>query len=432
MPFNSNRVLFSLLLIAITQFSDAQSTSPYSRFGLGYLRSNVFSSNKALGEIAAGYRSGAGLNPANPASYSELSFATLEMGANIDISDFKTKDSTYRGAYGTINHIALGFPLIREKLGLSFGLLPYATTNYKFVNQNVDTFSKYTGKGSIYRVYLGSAYQWRGLSVGFNVGYLFGGQDYYKGFEFTDSLNALNQRTNTKMNVHGFVYDLGIQYKVRLAKRSEANHYKNDINLVVGAYGNSQIKVGTTVSGVTERYVSTSSGTAELIDTLLLKKDQKSKIQLPYTVGLGFTVGNEFWWILGADFKYSGWSGFKSPVNDAPLGDSWRFSFGVGITPDYTGKFIKRIQYKAGFYTAQSEVRVNNTGLKEYGGTFGLTLPFIFGRDRLNTNDYLQIHLMGDVGSRIPENKALIRETYYRLTLGVTVNGIWFKKRKFD
>jgi len=32
----------------------------------------------------------------------------------------------------------------------------------------------------------------------------------------------------------------------------------------------------------------------------------------------------------------------------------------------------------------------------------------------------------------LPENKALIRETYYRLTLGVSVNGLWFKKRKFD
>jgi hypothetical protein len=431
MSILKNKISILVLFVFIGVSLMAQSTSPYSRFGLGYLRSQTFSSNKALGEISGGYRSGVGLNIVNPASYSELAFTTLEMGANVDISDLKTKDSTYRGAFGTINHIAFGMPLKRDRWGLSFGLLPFATPNYNFINQATDTFSSYKGKGSLYKVYVGTGYRIGGFSLGINFGYLFGGQDYSKGYQFPDSLNMLNVRSTTNMRVSGFLYDLGLQYKIRLVKRSEANRFKSDVNFVIGAFGNSGLKVNARNSGVTQRYF-VRDGFDIVVDTTSLKTEVKDKVSLPYTVGGGFTVGNELWWIIGADFKYSGWSGFSSPLNNDALADSWRFSFGFGITPDYTGKFIKRIQYKTGFYTAKSEVLSGGSSLRETGGTFGLVFPFIFGRDRINSNDYLQINLMADVGTRQPVEKALIRETYYRLTFGLTLNGLWFKKRKFD
>ncbi len=426
------RFLFTILCLWIFIDATAQTVSPYSRFGLGYLRSNVFSSNKAMGEIVGGYRSSVGLNPGNPASYSELSLTTSEIGANVDISSIKTKDSTYLGTYGTLNHFALGFPLKRNVWGMSIGLLPYATTNYKFQQQNVDTFSDYKGKGSIYKLYLGSGYQVAGFSFGFNLGYLFGKEEYNKGFSFTDTLNALNTRSNIKMNVSGFVYDLGVQYKKRILKSTKDNHNKTDVFITVGLFGNSQVKVNSTVNGVWERFYTLSSGVNKIVDTPLSLNQSKGKIQLPYTIGGGFTIGNEFWWIIGADFKYSNWSSFSSPASTNKLNDSWRASVGFGITPDYTGKFIKRIQYKIGGYAAKSEIRVDNTGVNEYGGTFGIVLPFVFGRDRVSTNDYLQLFLMGDIGSRVPQNSALISETYYRLTFGVAFNSLWFQKRKFD
>jgi hypothetical protein len=410
----------------------AQSVSPYSRFGLGYLRSNVFSANKAMGEIAGGYRSTVGLNPANPASYSELSLTTSEVGASVDISSIKTQDSTYLGTYGTLNHFALGFPIKRNVWGLSVGLLPYATTNYKFQQQNVDTFSDYRGKGSLYKFYVGSGYQVAGFSFGFNVGYLFGKQEYYKGFSFNDTLNALNTRSNIKLNVGGFMYDLGIQYKKRIVKRTNENNNKTDVFFTAGVFGNSQLKVNSTVNGVWERFYTTSSGIDRILDTPQALNESRGKISLPYTIGGGFTIGNEFWWIIGADFKYSNWSSFSSPISNDKLNDSWRASLGFGFTPDYSGKFIKRIQYKVGGYAAKSEVLVGTSQVNEYGGTFGVVVPFVFGRDRVSTNDYLQIFLMGDIGSRVPQNSALIRETYYRLTFGVSFNSLWFQKRKFD
>lgn len=234
------------------------------------------------------------------------------------------------------------------------------------------------------------------------------------------------------MQVSGFLYNLGIQYKKRLIKHTEANRFKTDIFLTAGVYGNSGVKANTKIDALWERYYTASSGVIYPIDTPLSLAQVKGKVQLPTQFGLGFTVGNENWWIVGADFKFSQWSTFSSPTSYGTLGNSWRFALGAGITPDYTGKFYKRIAYKAGFYTGKSEVRVNNAALSEYGGTFGIVLPFVFGRDRVNNNDFFQLFLMGDIGSRIPNSTAFIKETYYRFTIGLSFNSLWFQKRKFD
>lgn len=412
-------------------FANSQSTSPYSRFGLGFLRPEVMSNNKAMGEITGGIRSAYSLNPENPASYSELTYTTFEVAASVDMNTLTTRDSSYNGAYGTINHLAIGFPIKRGVWGLSAGLLPYATTNYNFAEQIADTSRIYQGNGSLYKVYLGTAYKIGDFSLGVNIGYLFGKTDYYKGFGFTDSLNAFNVRNNTSMRANGLLYDVGLQYHKRIAKRTEENHYKTDIFITAGIYGRSHSPATTTTSGYWERYIVQNSNN-QVIDMIDTIADKKGKLTLPYKIGTGFTIGNENWWIVGADFKYTRWSMYSSDLKNGSLADSWRFSFGAGITPDFLGKFLKRINYKVGFYTEKSEVQVGTSSMQSYGGTFGITFPFLFGRERTGTNDFCQVYLMGDIGSRIPQNKALISETYYRITIGLALNAQWFQKRRFD
>ena len=96
-----------LVLSSLTTFS--QSASPYSRYGLGYVRSTVFSANKAMGEVAAPYASSVNINFTNPASYASLTRTTVELGANVDGVNIVTNDSTYKSTQGSISHFALAF-----------------------------------------------------------------------------------------------------------------------------------------------------------------------------------------------------------------------------------------------------------------------------------------------------------------------------------
>lgn len=424
-------VLFCLALLAPGLSLQAQSSSPFSRFGLGYLHNNAFSSNRALGEIGAGYSSHMYLNPTNPASYSELTLTSFEVGAGLHAVTIRTKDSIYNGFNGAMSHLALGFPLMRGRWGMSIGLLPYTNLNYNFTQSNIDTFKVYRGSGSLSQVYIGTGFKVKGFSFGINVGYVFGRLDYYRGFAFTDSLLALNSRNSAQARVGGFNYSVGVQYKARLKKKTSDNALNSDINFTAGAYGAGGIKFNAKLSNNWERYYySNSAGTDIVIDTPLSYANVQGKIVMPYNFGLGFTVGNEAWWIAGFDFTYAGWSKFASPVNPDKLADSWRASLGLGIVPNVESKnFLARVQYKGGAYYGNTNIVYAGKTLKEYGGTLGISLPV---RISAIFREAARIHISADIGSHNTGDKTLLSENYYRVFFGFTLSNLWFQKRKFD
>ena len=421
--------LILLVLVCSAFVSSAQTFSPFSRYGLGYLTSDVYSVNRAMGGIATGYSSGIHINHTNPASYSEIAVTTFEIGANADAATFRTKDSSYNGVNGTVSHVALGIPLIKNKLGLSFGLLPYSILNYNFANNDVDTAKVYTGKGSLYQLYIGSGYKIKDFSIGFNAGYIFGKLDYTKGFAFTDSIDAYNVQNATSMKVGGFTYNVGIQYKKRVIKRSPQNTAKTDVFVTFGAQGSSGVKLNSRVASQWERYINI-GGIPTTVDTPLSYAEQRGKVVMPYNFSVGMTAGNEQWWLVGVDFRYAGWSNFTSPLATTSLANSWRVMVGGAITPNYDSKkFLDRVQYKVGGYYGKSEVVYQGIQLSEYGGTVGVSVPILFsGLYR----EAARFHFGADIGTRTPGGRSLISENYYRFNFGFTLNNVWFQKRKFD
>jgi hypothetical protein len=405
---------------------------------------DVMSATRAMGDISSGYSSAYHLNHANPASYADLGLTTFEVGVNANSISLRTKDSVYNGLNGSVSHVAIGIPLIRGKWAMSFGLLPYSFVNYSLANSNVDTNQVYSGKGSLYQAYLGTAYKIKDFAIGINAGYLFGSIDNSIGYVFPDSIQAYNIQNISTTRVYGFIYNIGLQYRKRIMKKTYQNTLKNDVFFSIGAQGTTNVNVRTRLSSMWERYTGTSPQV--MVDTPLNYSDKIGKITLPYNFSAGFTVGNENWWLVGADFKYTGWSQFSNVTSDIPLwpqegahwsyGDSWRAMIGAGIVPDYESrKFFSRIQYKIGGYYGKSELMYHTTAtdpgthLSEYGATFGLSVPILISGIY---REAAHFHFSTDIGSRSPADKNLIAENYYRFNFGFTLNNVWFVKRKFD
>ena len=420
---------FILVLLSGSFVAEGQGFSPYSRFGLGYLPSDVFPSLRGMGGISSAYNSPYHLNPSNPASYADIGLTIFEVGANADAATVKTANGSYDGVNGTISNVAMGLPLIRGKWGMSFGLLPKSFVNYDFANTEVDTSKVYTGKGSLYEVYIGTAYKIKGFSLGFNAGYSFGRLDYTKGFAFTDSINAYNVNNVSSLRVGGFVYNVGLQYKTRVLKKSASASRKQDIFVSAGVQGSTNVKLNTRVSSIWQRSIG--STVPQIIDTPLSYADQVGKMVIPYNFSMGLMLGNENWWQVGIDFKYAGWSKFTYDLNDHGLADSWRIMAGGSIVPNYDAKkkFFAHIQYKLGAYYGKSEVVYQGIQLSEYGGTVGLSVPIpspaIF-------REAAKFHFSADIGTRTPGVNTLISENYYRFYFGFTLSNVWFNKRKFD
>lgn len=384
-----------------------------------------------MGDLAAPYSSSVNINYTNPASYASLTRTTIEFGANFDGLSIHQKDSTYSATDGSISHFAIAFvpnPK-RNNWAISIGLLPFTNINYNFVqNYNdttIGTFREiFSGKGSLYQAYAGGAYRVKGFSAGANLGFLFGKLDYQKTITFPDSISAYSTRNLTNVNVKSFIYNVGVQYQKRIYHNNNDPDARNDIFVTVGAYGSGGMKMQAKLSNYWQRFTVTSAG-FQAIDTPQANFNQIEKITLPLNIGAGIMFGNERFWMLGTDFKFMNWKKYDSPLNNAGLEDSWRFSFGAQITPKYDDarNFFNRVQYRLGAYYGKSEISYKGSNLNEAGGTVGFGFPF---------KSVAHLNFTGDFGRRGTSDKTAISETFYRLTFGFVLNDIWFIKRKFD
>jgi hypothetical protein len=414
----------------------SQAASPYSRYGLGYVRPTSFSANAAMGGVSAAYTSMLHINYTNPAAYASMTRTTLEIGANFDGLNIKTKDSVYRAANGNLNHLAVAFVPKPDKWAVSFGLLPYTNINYNFIqtfnDSAIGTYRDvYSGKGSLYQVYAGGAYKIKSrinerdqFSIGFNVGYVFGKLDYQKVISFPDTAYAYASRNVTNLQAGMFNYNVGIQYRRRIYHNKDNPDERTDIFMTLGAYGSGGVKMNAKISNYWDRFDVVSGVGVVSIDTQESTFNQKYKLGMPFNIGAGFMFGNERYWMVGADFTYSKWSDFTTPLNNGNLNDSWRTSLGFQITPRYDDrKYFNKVQYRLGAYVGKSQFNYKGESMTEAAGTVGLGFPF---------KSVARLNLTGDFGSRATANKNAISETFYRVTFGFVLNDIWFVKRKYD
>ena len=94
-----------------------------------------------------------------------------------------------------------------------------------------------------------------------------------------------------------------------------------------------------------------------------------------------------------------------------------KFSDNVGIKEDKDNN-IKHLEIIA------TNLEIKNIQLEQYGTTFGLGLPL----KRLKS----VLHLSVEWGERGTTQNGLLKESYWKTRFGITLNDLWFVKRKYD
>lgn len=420
-------VLFFISTLLFIHSALSQSANPYSQYGLGDIQSTAFSSNAAMGGVSGAYISSFNINYTNPASYAWLTRTTFDIGMNMSGGTISTRDSNYHAFNSSLDHFALVIvPYSKHNSwALSAGLLPYSNVDYNFTQLSNDSSYNQvvSALGELYQVYVGAAYRVKGFSIGANVGYIFGKISYQKGLALIDSSNGFNTANVTNFNAKGFYYNAGIMYQKMIYHNSTDPDPRTDIFAQIGFYGNSGVKLTGKVSSYWDRYYYDVSGNLITQDTVSATLTQKGTITMPYTLGGGVMFGNERFWMVGADFRYTDWSVFTSPLGNGPLANSWRASAGFQITPKYDDrKFLKRVQYRAGFYYGNSQYMYQGVAMRTGAATLGIAIPM---KNIAHLNLGTEIGYLG--GPNVP-----VTENFYRVSIGFVLNDLWFIKRKFD
>lgn len=437
----------AFVLILGSYFSAfSQDNSPLSRYGLGDLVPPANILNRGMGNVSAAYSDFQSINFINPASYSKFGTQRAIFDIGLDASNRTLRNNTgakYTSANVIIPYLAAGFQLKPEKSktswGLAMGIRPLSRVGY-----NVESSGKipagdsiiniYQGNGGVYQAFAGTAIGIKNFSIGVNTGYRFGSKDY------TSTVTIINdsvpdryiqgqKKTNNTFN--GAFLEAGLQYELIL-KHDTAKRKLTSLHF--GAYGTLQTNMRASRDEILETAIVNSNGNDIKIDSVLEVRDQKGDIVYPSTYGFGvmydYTGNSKV--MVGADFVLQNWASYRYYNTADLLQNTWTVNVGGMYVPDITGRsksYWSQVIYRAGFHYGLEPAKVAGN-LNSYGVTFGVGLPIKrYTYTELNRNNIVNVGFeFGQRGNKT----SLLRENYYRFTLGFSLSDIWFIKRRYD
>ena len=427
-------LIIFLSFLSIAAYSQTNTYSPYSRYGLGDLAHEGLAFNRAMGGTGIALRLPNSINYLNPASYTAqdtMSFI-FDFGLYSNYTQYKSSLSSSADWRSSLNHIVMGFPVTKWWKS-SLGLVPYSRMGYNITDFSIVNYGPsrsesfdifYTGTGGVNKFYVGNAFKLKNLSVGFNFNVLFGS------LEQTHRFSELNLKTDIastnreqQQSIRSTSLTFGVQYDLKVS---------DDLNLTLGGTMETKSRLMVdnyllVMNAFTHDTVS-SQGTPEttVMPDTVDYMDGRIKRHLPMRYGAGLTVNFKNKLLLSADYSTQKWSNFESFNPFDELVDSKSLNFGLQYTPDERAirNYWKRIGLRAGFYTSDTYIKVNGQQLQDYGVTFGLKLPFKGNKSALQ--------ISYEYGKRGTTSHSLIQENYHIINLGITLHDFWFIKTKYD
>ncbi|MDB4534580.1 hypothetical protein N9242_06890 [Vicingaceae bacterium] len=425
-------VLFVLLIVNTDVFSQATTNSPYSKYGIGILRKQTFARSFGLGGAGIGLRSERDIGLINPASYSALAGVTFDVGyTNNALTLDDGAESQYQNN-SYIDHLAIAFPVVRNVWGSSFGVLPYSNVGYKYdevlndpVAGNVSFYNE--GDGAINKAYFGNALSLKidstsHISAGVNGFFLFGTVHSDQKAILGDVPGAYNTWKVKDVSVADFGADFGLQYD-----KSFENSKGDKFELVLGAtYG-----LASNLTGKNTEVLRSFSGNSDfgtIKDTIEFLDGVEEIIQLPSELGFGVSFAKDKKWLVVVDYKTTNWGAIASNDNLYTYKSNYSLALGGEFIPKYDGSnYLQRVAYRLGARHSNSYIAINDIDWVESGITFGIGLPV-----RRSENSFPRLNFGFEYGTNGTTDGGLIKEKFFNMNVGVTINATWFRKRKYD
>ncbi len=413
--------LFLALTFLATVVVSAQegTSSPYSFYGLGDVKFRGTHDVRSMGGLGIAYDS-IHVNLLNPATYSRLKTTNFAVGGTSTFNDFSNEEKREQAQRTTIDYLAVGFPL-GTKFGATFGLMPFSSVGYKIQNQTSDSdtrSSKYNGEGGINRVFAGAAYNFSDyLSAGLNIEYNFGSIETETAIFIPDVILGSREKNNSI--IKGISTNFALLYNRKITDKLE-------LSTTLGFTPHSRLDSENTRKIATISY--NVNGT-EFINDEDDSPVSNTKLTIPskYTIGSG--IGASKKWFVGLEYTFQENSKLGNRFDDitnATFEDSQKIVLGGYFIPKYNSytSYWSRVNYRAGFRYENTGLVINSKEINDYGINFGLGLP-VGGR-------VSNINVGFEYGKKGTIYNNLIEENYFNLSIGLSLNDLWFEKRKYD
>lgn len=416
MKFIKNYIITLTLLLQFVL--PAQTSSNYTRFGVGEIIYSNSSRNLGLGGLGASIVNENFISLVNPASLTKIKLTRAEFSANYN--GVFLSDNTNSGFYtsGGFDGLALAFPISPANgITLSMGLLPFSNVNYLDVKKTSPSsdpsesfITTYEGSGSLSKLFLGSSFKLPfDLSLGITMDYYFGTMTYYSRIEFPDNITRRKSEFNNKRRPHGFGGTIGI-ISPDIAKLFSSNTF-------------SDFRIGASVNLFSELDSDTLliRTSAVGIDTLS-NKSVKMHVPSRIIAGLSFIINKEY--LFTFDYSQQNWSKFTfNGRKSIHLKDSFRYSFGIEHNNQKKGEGLNRehMIWRLGVSYEKTLYRFKGEDINELAFYSGISLPLSL---KNSLNLALQYSIKGT------NNSNLIKENRIKFSVGLSLGELWFIRRR--
>ena len=471
--------LIFFFLFAITGAVNAQTntSSPYSRYGLGELQDRSFAHQAAIGglgyALANDSTSPFYINITNPASHSGIRLTTFDAAVKSTTYNLASNNTSKILNNTSLGYLSLGFPL-GKRGGAAFGLMPYSSVGYNITDSDTNAFEeevdyRYEGSGGLNQFFIGGAIRpfmnapakfsrsvkyadlkkagntkkikrvmgvqrtLSSISLGANGSYVFGNISNVRRVTYTAPYH-FNTKVTETTNIGDFTADLGLQFTLfKDSVRFSSKGKYEELRTTFGATAGLPASLYAKRSELVQTYELSSLGIEQFKDTILYVRGADGSIDIPLSLGAGITMKKGDRWMLGADYHTQQWSQLTVLGENAGLVNSSRISLGAQYVPNTkdVNNYWSRVNYRAGLKYKQTHLELRNTQLNEYSLSLGLGLPLRIVKVGPNyTHSIVNISL--EAGQRGTLENNLIKEQFLRATVSFTLNDRWFIPRKFD
>lgn len=418
----------SLFFVIFTAGAQDGTVSPYSSLGVGDLRQVRTVENQSMGGLGI-YTDSIHLNLNNPAALGKLGATVYTAGMSHQELRLETFDDAQNSSVSNLNYLAIALPIKLQRAGLAFGIKPYSSVGY-----NLEQFSSNSEGGEIIRSFTGSGgLNQAFLSFGFAItpelhigatGNFNFGRVTYRRVQIEEGVvfGTLDERIS---EINGFDFNYALTYQPRITDKH---------TLFLSARAETQRNLVSTNEQRIETFVPSNGRTIESINVNLDEDFLRfTEIKVPTTYSLGAGIGEDKHWFVGAEYSMQQFSDFQNVFlqgDNVAFEDASSIAIGGYFIPNYLSldSYFSRIVYRAGFRLDNTGYIVNDKPLEDFGITFGLGVPLGGDFSSLFSN----LNLGFELGRRGTTMNSLVRESYFKVNLGLSFNSRWFQKRQIN
>lgn len=398
------------------------SQSPYSALGIGEIIQPYLATNTSMGGLSIAYPNTRQFNLMNPALLGvKESLTTFEAGYGGEARTISQNDMTQKNGSGNLLYLAISFPIKRGLWSTGIGLVPYSYADYNIISQGTvngkedeEAMYNFKGDGGLNCIFWSNGIKiTKNLSVGAKISYLVGSFNNETIIEL-DQPNSYNSSIRHLSRIRDFNFGFGAIYRLRTGENSSIN---------LGGIYDFQTNLNSTVNEFLDRQ---QKGTGKVLFSDTIINDLKTQLVLPAKYGFGISYVHGIRWLLGADFVAQKWENYTYLGDEKnTLSNSYRGNLGFELIPDANSisSYLKRVIYRTGFYYQTTPYKVNNDQIYDFGINFGVSLP---------VGQASFVNLSFQYGQRDGSLASSIAENYYKISLGLTVNDVWFYRRKVE